>query len=872
MYEFNLDTSNGGIYLSHQMIDVLSLINCKSMDEVESFIMTNPNLINFSTVLLDDYRTRYDSDRSSLDAIKRDVFRLYQDSYINDLIMNEIKNSGDMQYAFHLKLSRLGLSEEKENELFDIFMNEGEGACYREISSLIGEDETLKFELFFGDDYENIKSATYEEFLALNEQIIRNIRNSQREDSDYTFVVGSGRYFNTVIPSTDPDNEIGVEYYPFNTRSGFELAKELGANVRYHAVIDANTAKQFYENGYSREEVLNLLQFFVTESLNEVLEFNRKNGNVVNVVELFNELVEYNKANDGSDYQEVWKKYFDISIEDIMDSCIKPNSFIIEELKRSGVKFMYNETLLQESPDRLRLIENVYGRIYGKYPRLIDIFADQMHFTDSDLSRDKKDNLTREFQFLKRMQDKGLSIECSEFDFRVGVSTVRSLDERIKNNSMSYEDAYRIKQRMISEIEKMALASGVIFDRVAIWDSLDNVTGSVVRENRKLDGDYLSTLYSGFYQRISNMAKDKESVSRQLEVESKRILFDKSNYVPLKIKKLNHGLDSLEQERFSNDFLLKSRDYISVFFDEYRDYLSRDQFEIIRGLVKSGAISVDFSSGSQLYEDRKKAILNDTSLSYFEKLKLVERIKLPKVVSHEGKITFNAACFGNISYDELQSECSRLLVQELVSKFINPKQMDGANNDDVRLGLVDVCSRELHSKCKLDGEYSPLSTTGEAFVKKTLTGVEDRDSYYRMIFHGSVDDFYAKRYPVKEEKKESIQESITKETSSVDSFVESRYSFKTFKGKKENRKRIKDNFSSMSDEHKQIYVSGLVSNKEATPTVKSEDSKPKVKAMSKPAGDGKKSGGFGSYLGIMALIIIISLVVLFIGLNMLSGG
>lgn len=44
MYNMDLGTKNTGIYLSHQMVDVLSLINCDYMDEVLDFIQNTPNI------------------------------------------------------------------------------------------------------------------------------------------------------------------------------------------------------------------------------------------------------------------------------------------------------------------------------------------------------------------------------------------------------------------------------------------------------------------------------------------------------------------------------------------------------------------------------------------------------------------------------------------------------------------------------------------------------------------------------------------------------------------------------------------------------------------------------------------------------------
>lgn len=37
-FDINLGSEKKGIYLSHQLVDVLSLVNCKNIEELENFI------------------------------------------------------------------------------------------------------------------------------------------------------------------------------------------------------------------------------------------------------------------------------------------------------------------------------------------------------------------------------------------------------------------------------------------------------------------------------------------------------------------------------------------------------------------------------------------------------------------------------------------------------------------------------------------------------------------------------------------------------------------------------------------------------------------------------------------------------------------
>ena len=510
MYNTNMGSKNEGIYLSHQMVDVLLLVNCKPNQLVE-YIRNTPNLSNISESEIQELITL------DPDVAKKRIFEKYQESYISYMIMDEIRDNKENEYRFHLKVKGLNLPVETEKKLYEIFINSGERECYRVLETLVGKDKTRKIQLNFMDDYENIKSATYEQMVAFNEQIKGDILRTKMNGGDYTLVIGSSRFFNTMMISPESSNIGGYVYDSHFVERGYELTKTLEAKTRFHCIIDCNTAKALAEDKHysfeDKEQILDMLEYYTRESLKEVIRLN-KDGQRINVIEIFNELVEYNKDDKSKPYQEVWEKYFGISLKEIIDRCIVPNSDLIQELKNSGVSFMYNETLLQESDKRREKVEEVFDEIQRICPGLIDIFGDQMHYTDIDLLPENIGQLKAEAAFLEKMQSK-VKVECTEFDFGINLFTAKNVLSKLVKGELTSEYVAKVKQGMISDIKD--IFKGVNFARHCDWTTLDNIDCRIVREG-KTRKEKLYQLFSGKFDSISKMQK---SVSQQ-EMEYKK--------------------------------------------------------------------------------------------------------------------------------------------------------------------------------------------------------------------------------------------------------------------------------------------------------------------------------------------------------------
>ncbi|MBQ9024427.1 MAG: hypothetical protein IJ105_04320 [Bacilli bacterium] len=547
IFNLKLNTNNKGLYLSHQMIDVLLLVNCKNFEELRSFVKNNVQLININNEEIDNYEKEFYNNQKNLEEIKMEIFKKYQDSYTHYLIINEIKERNLNEERLHLKLKPLNLSLNVEKEIIDEFMLNGKESAFKKLEEKIGINKTQKIYSYFTEDYENIKSATYEQIVEFDKQIKENSVSSTNQK--YTIVAG-GSFFNSI----GYKNEFNKYYID----QAINYARITNSNMRFHCIFDCNTAKQLSENGYTKdnkEEILSLMEYFTRNSL----EYALKNTDVINVIELFNELVEYTDVKDSNNYKEVWEKYFDISINEIIDKCINPNIEIINKLKSKGVEFMYNETLLQQSEKRREKVKEVLDKLPNG---LIDIFGDQMHFTNGDLSDNNKIQLEKEFELLKGIQENGLKIECTEFDFGFYKGTIDKINELIKNGTYKVDDILKEKQRLINEISEIANKYNINFNRMCDWTTLDNLDCVIVRENRKIKNnkpfeEYYSNMFGGKYQKISDMKKDLEQQKQEYEQERKSKLskglidiflssdasytknFDKSN-IP-KIKKIDNN-------------------------------------------------------------------------------------------------------------------------------------------------------------------------------------------------------------------------------------------------------------------------------------------------------------------------------------------
>lgn len=518
----NLNSNSQGVYLSSLMTTALSLINCSDINEINAWLDKVPNLYMVSL-----YDSAKDYSPENIEAIKRQLFNLYQDSMISTDVINEI-NGGNkeeaMRFALHKKISGLNLSLEEELKLGDIGLSQGLPALYSEIQKICiakyGDEKGIKISNkivnYFTTDFENFNSSTYEQMQALNEEIKSNIQKCNLSGGDFQLVISSLNYGNTV-------NAIGDGKFEFNhgtSEMGQELAEKLGSSYRLRSVINRNAADEMISRGFTKdnkEQVIQILRDSLTASLQSFND-NIKSDGKNRTFELFNELVEIQKAD--RDYKCVWEDRFGITLEDMVKQVIVPNSKLIQELKSKNVDFMYNETLLQESQEKRDKVMETMTELQKLAPGLITVFGDQDHTFNSDYSKDKIEQLKAVAEFDKKMaettfkkdkqktlisfvdkDDFKVKLECTERDLYLSQSEVKKMQQK----GMSKQDILKYKQGQ--ENKHNEIFKTVPFERECEWTVLDNLSGDYYQHGLDTKQDS----YMGKYTKISDMARKDNS-------------------------------------------------------------------------------------------------------------------------------------------------------------------------------------------------------------------------------------------------------------------------------------------------------------------------------------------------------------------------
>lgn len=511
-----LKTNHQGMYLSSLMITSLSLINCSSISEINKWIDSVPNLYMIPQLPSGDYSTE------QIDSVKRKLFEIYQNSMISTQVVNDI-NSGNeeeaMRYALHKKLSGLNLSIENELDIGNIGFSKGLPSMYKEIERICidkfgretGKRISSKIVYYFTTDYENFNSSTYEQMVALNNQIKENIKKCHSMGGDFQLVLRSIGYENTVSSKLNDNNSIEYGYNYDISSMGQNLSEKLGASYRLRSMINRNAAEEISKKKLSSKDKKLVIQILRNSLNSSLINFNSniKNDGKNRSFELFNELVEIKKAD--KNFKLVWEEKFGITLEDMVKQVIEPNMQLIQELKTKNVDFMYNETMLQEAPEKRAKVMETMNELQRLAPGLITVFGDQDHTFSSDYTPEKIEQLKETAEFDKQMSqivigktldgiDIKLKLECSERDLYLSKEAVRNMEQQGK----SKDDILKYKQSLQNKHNE--IFNDVPFKRECEWTVIDNISGDYFK-----DKQITKEAYIGKYTRISEMARKDNS-------------------------------------------------------------------------------------------------------------------------------------------------------------------------------------------------------------------------------------------------------------------------------------------------------------------------------------------------------------------------
>lgn len=431
-YSLNVNSPIKGGYFSSEQIDLLSIIQCQSIDELMRFI-ANCDQINRVNGIFESINGM------DLESAKRSVFKSYQ----NSMVYHDQGLDASRMNRFNY----LGITSEEE------------------LMSVIDKSHPRSQEIlslnhhFISEEWDQTKSISYEEMETLNSQLP--LFNSM--------LIGSGKIYK-VINKYDTNKDTKYDFY-FAKRD-LDFAYKNGKQVRFHSLLVKDDGKIFNEK--SKEEIIDIIKEYVKQSIDFINDYNfshkininGKEEPVINAVDLFNEIVSFDK-NEQGEYYNIWEQKYGISMPELM-SCFE---YALVN-KPEGVNYLYNEPFLEDDQRR----QKVFETLAQTTPGLIDTLGSQMHIT---ITQDI-DSIRRCFADFKKLQEStGKNIQITEFDMCLGRNDVPRVFG--PNADISLERVYQQKEKNISEISSAINESGVKLSGVSYWSLTDGIDCNLER-------------------------------------------------------------------------------------------------------------------------------------------------------------------------------------------------------------------------------------------------------------------------------------------------------------------------------------------------------------------------------------------------------
>ena len=434
-YSLNIESPITGGYFSSEQIDLLSIIQCKSKDELNIFI-ANCDQINHVKDIFESINGL------DLDTAKRIIFKSYQDTMVYHDQGLEASRTNRFNY--------LGITS--EDELMSVIDKLHPKS--QEILSLNHH--------FISEEWDQTKSISYEEMELLNSQL----------PSFNSMLIGSGKIYK-VVNKYEMNKEKKYDFY-FAKRD-LDFAHKNGKQVRFHSLLVKDDGKIF--NGKSKEEIMEIIKEYVKESIDFINEYNQShkvmvNGKeepVINAIDLFNEIVSFNE-NEQGEYYNIWEQKYGISMPELM-SCF---DYAMQN-KPAGVSILYNEPFLENDKRRRKVLETL-SEIDTLKPGLIDTLGSQMHITITQ----EIESIERCFADFKKLQEiTGKKIQITEFDMSLGKNDIPRVFG--SNADVTLEQVYDIKSKRISEISAVINSSGVKLSGISYWSLTDGIDCNLER-------------------------------------------------------------------------------------------------------------------------------------------------------------------------------------------------------------------------------------------------------------------------------------------------------------------------------------------------------------------------------------------------------
>ncbi len=459
-YNLNVNTNNMGGYFSSEQLDLLSIIQCQTYEEIISFICLCKQLNGIFKK--EDFQTFLTED---LEQIKRTVFEKYQDTLV--------PHNTDKSTIIDNTLKRLNLKEEDIQVIKRIYTDKNTETI-KYIKDYIKNRYPKNYQDIFKQVHrfislerdQNKGKDLYDEFVFLNSQL----------SSFDTLLVGSGKP--EVVINEFFDNEEREQFDFYFAKRDLDFAFKNNKHIRLHSLLTKGAAENLFK-GKSKEEILKTLTAYVKATIDFINEYNSSHKladgtPVINAVDLFNEIVSFDKNKQGQ-YENIWESNYGITINDIC------NVFAYAKAhKPQGVSYLYNEPFLEDSERRKKVFE-VLQQINATSNGLIDTLGSQMHIT----FRTSDEQIEECFKDFKTLQDtQHLGIQITEFDLSLSENeTLKTIGD---NPKISYEDIYAMKRDRIASISSIINNSGVRLNGISYWSLTDNIDCNLERVRTNL--------------------------------------------------------------------------------------------------------------------------------------------------------------------------------------------------------------------------------------------------------------------------------------------------------------------------------------------------------------------------------------------------
>lgn len=489
MQEFSLklESQINGIYLNSETIELLSIIQCKNIEELKDFAI-NCSQLNISE---EDLTSWNDND---IEDIKRMLVEQYKSTLVS--MEQSIKNR---RSVLELTLKHSGITADEVDSYISVFQNNGYEGIKKKLKAEHPESYdifTEKAHRFIGTERDQMTSITYEELSGLNDIL----------SNHNTLLIGAGRYYDVTKKMYDEHIPNMEKYDFYYAQRGLDFCYKNGMYARYHTLLDKQTMEE-HLIGKQKEYVLRELQEYVKTSIDFISKYNEEhkiNGKgVICSVDLLNEIISF----DGP-YRNMWQELYGISNEELVSIF----QYALEN-KPDGVTYVYNEPFL-ENPERRKVVIEQLSRINELAPGLIDTIGTQMHIEMTQ----NTDDIRQCFEDFKRLEQLGIGTQITEFDMclperfmfdengkiRSEQDLVELINSKISKSGITIGSIAEFKSMRMDEISKAIEETGVQLDGITYWSISDTLDHNLERTNRKtyeqgLQREIAQTRYAGLY-------------------------------------------------------------------------------------------------------------------------------------------------------------------------------------------------------------------------------------------------------------------------------------------------------------------------------------------------------------------------------------